>query len=364
MRKRQLWKTGRRVKIWWVDDDHSNPESNQARLLRLLSRNPVLVLKGIPPTELEQLISQPTVRLDMFLVDYRLNSVPDEHGRRFPFTGTALVGPLRDTFPERPIYLVSGLISADQAREDTELFDRLLVQEQLTEPEGQTLLICDAQDYRRIREVRDRASVGPLNILLKTPTSNRELIITALPDDLRDGIGEATGRGRKGLELTYRLPGAIRFARWVQRVLLRLPGILYDDLFAATFLGMSLRYFTEKCVRKVERTQLKENPLYTGIFADTMPRHWWKSSLNLFVYSLPGARHYPVSKTWEVCPEILKLPKRDLPRCQVCGELYPETVGYDRDNPLRRAPVHWRCSEPDPTKQPVPQFEQIRWLKE
>lgn len=355
---------GRKVRVWWIDDDHSNKESDQARLAKLLNRDPRLRVDAIPPTRLlEDLIDSQKPKPDLFLVDYKLNSRPDQQGKRFQFTGTAVAGPLRDRFPEHPIYLVSRLITKEQAGDGTELFDRVLVHRQLTEAEGKNILIDDAQDFREIRKLKNRRSIAGINRLFKTPPSSKDRIEKALPDDLRNGIGQATMRGLRALELTYRPSGAVRFARWVRRVLLLVPGILYDDLYAATFLGMSEKYFKDNFIKKIQGRNLMESPLYRGIFYRTSVRVWWKSSLSIVTYSLPEAKGYTVSKLWEDAPKIFKVPRDKAPLCGVCRKPYPETVGYDRHDPNRRAPVHWRCSEADPNRQPLPQFEQIRLLK-
>jgi hypothetical protein len=148
--------------------------------------------------------------------------------------------------------------------------------------------------------------------------------------------------------------GTILFGRWVTQILLVYPGILYDSLYAATYLGMTRNYFVMKFRKDIRDRK------YRGVFSRSHKSRWWKSSLAEMVVAHPKARKHKTLRTWELAPEIFAVPKAAQPRCLVCGKRFPETVAYDKDDPTRRGPAHLSCSEPDPNRQALLYFEPFR----
>lgn len=300
------------------------------------------------------------------MIDYRLNEIPDDTGKRYPHCGTALVGQIRDRCPEHPIYLVCRLLDEHVLQEGTELFDRLMTHQSLKDKEhsGKRILMCDAQDYRKVRNVTKRKSVAPIFTLLHVPSNLRNALKDALPTSLKAGIGPATKKVRYSeiagtVALTDSFSGTIRFTRWIHRNLLKHPGLLYSDLHAATYLGMNEKYFNEYFSKKLQKLS-RNDLLYQGIFSETHPRRWWRECLSGYVYGLKQARNHPTKKIWEVAPEILKLKPHQKARCYVCRRFYPESVGHDVDDPEIVRPVHWSCSTIDQNHQPSIHFEQRR----
>jgi hypothetical protein len=62
-------------------------------------------------------------------------------------------------------------------------------------------------------------------------------------------------------------------SRWIREVVLRYPGIVYNELTAATRLGLSLESFQMLQVQK-----WFESACYTGIFGHDEP-YWWRNRL-------------------------------------------------------------------------------------
>src|SRR5262249_33377064 len=62
-------------------------------------------------------------------------------------------------------------------------------------------------------------------------------------------------------------------ANWIRHLVLKYPGILYDDLHAATQLGISISSFIEHEVQ-----QFLAPAKYTGVFA-SHERRWWRRRL-------------------------------------------------------------------------------------
>ena len=347
--------------ICWIDDDIEKSSSNARRRLNEFRKDKRLLFIPLHPALVNDYLEKPKRAPDLFLVDYRLNKEPSTSGKTYPFAGTSIAGLLRDTYPEQPIYLTSALIASAHVSEETDLFDRTIPDAELTKPKGKSILLYDSLAYRRIRTSRGRSNVKTLADLLKAPALSGQYVINALPDDLRDGLGKRHDNVVSTSE-ALGLSGTIRFARWITRTLLRNPGILYDDLYAATLLGMSEDYFNSRLVNVLRKHELGPTLEYVGVFNETYPRYWWKAALSKLVLGHPDVRDQKVSKVWELAPEIFRVNKKNRARCIVCRKPFPETVGVDLDDEDRRGPVHWHCSEPHPDKQPILHFEQVRIL--
>jgi hypothetical protein len=341
----------RNAQVFLIDDAIQKRGSTTQVALKLMRQSKGIAADGCHPIQLPETIQGR--EFDLFLVDYRLSKEPDINHRRFPYTGISVGGLLRDRFPDRPIYLTSALIDEGSGQLDSEFFDRVIPHRLLTKKEGIAFLKSDALDFRKIRAVKHRTSIRSIHQLLKIPHLAEAEIERVLPEDLRRGLG-ARGDERANTSPTTLASNTIRFGRWIMHVLLVNPGVLYDSLFAATYMGMTEAYFLKGFCRKAEKH------LYVGLFATTHPILWWKSGLTEMVVSHPNAKRHGTLRIWDLAPIVFKVPAQARPKCVVCGKPSPETVAYDREDPTRRGPAHLSCSEPDPSKNPVLYFEPPR----
>lgn len=340
--------------IWWVDDDFNEPERN-TRLLNQLKRSRKFSVEGITPQHFRQTFENEKHFPDLFIIDYKLNDLPDSEGVTFPYQGTSLVGVIRDKCPELPIYLVSRLLNDDNTaltHDRDDLFDRLIPWTWLSEKKQKKIkdiLFYDALDYRLVRDANYRKSIHGIHRLLKTPDNSKELVEEVIPNIFNNGIGKIQN------QFTYNLSGPIWFAEWVRTEFMRLHGLLYDDLHAATLLGVSKDYFISTFSNKLKKI---EGTLYEGVYHKTYPRRWWKLSLLEFVQSKNSKNL--IGEPCEVTHKIFKIDKANYSKCIVCGEYFPETVGFDCDDSTVRGPVHWRCSEGSQERTVHPLYEQTR----
>lgn len=358
----------RLVNIWWVDDDFLDSSRDNYRVLKLYKKDNRLAIEGFAPLDFEKKLENTKKAPELFLIDYKLNEIENPEGIKYAYTGTGLVGRIRDKFPEHPIYMVSRILEKRHLIEDVDLFDRLLMHESLTDREktAKEIMINDALDYQKIRRIRNRHSIKPILNLLNIPKGEIKYFEELLPEQLKGGIGDPTVHSSTGnIEFTYQLSGAIRFARWTKRNLLLHPGPLYNDLYAATFLGMSEKYFVKSFIDKYTSFNNKVTALYRGIFSQSSEKRlWWKGELARYVLSQDESNEFPVTDIWRYAPQVLRLERKHMSKCSVCGELYPETVAHDPDDKNRMMPAHWRCSEVDASYQPKIGFEQLRNIVE
>lgn len=339
------------ARVLWVDDAITKGGSTTQAVLTLMRQTKGLIADARHPNALETALHDR--EFDLFLVDYRLSKEPDENQKKYRYTGISVGGLIRDRFPDLPIYLTSALIDEAPEKLDSELFDRVVTHSSLTKKDGIAVLRDDAVDFKKIRNTKHRTSVKSVHQLLRTPKSAHLEVERVLPEDLRRGLG-AREHERANTRPTKLASGTIQFGRWVMNVFLANPGVLYDQLYSATYLGMTESYFLRKFSKNADAHQ------YRGVFSLTHQPLWWKSGLTELVIGHPNAKNYGSLRIWDLAPKLFDVPMQARPKCSVCGKSSPETVAYDRDNPVRRGPAHLSCSEPDPKRQPVLYFEPYR----
>ena len=209
-----------------------------------------------PDLGLEAVIA---VGADLFLVDYELDTrQPDDTFA--PYRGMTFAARLRETRPAYPIALLtSSDLPAWTAVQRTArvgaTFDDILYKDTGLEADPAAThakLISLARGYQTLRNSVQR-SVSSLLELLETDEVGRENALGALPPE--DGWKE------------------FEAAHWIRSVLLRYPGVVYDEAHAATALGISLDSF------KLAEVQAMLQPAaYQGPFSEEQQR-WWRHTL-------------------------------------------------------------------------------------
>jgi len=339
------------VRVVWVDDDTSRREDAK----NLQHRRPNLKVELLSPLELESVLGDAEwkdAKPDLFLLDYYLDRSNDEQGNRFAHKGLTVAGQIRETLPEHPIYMVTAKTDAEdepelgqETRAARATFDRLLSLN-ILKSEGANILYHDALDYRAIRQCKE-ADLGALIGLLKPPQDETERLRLVLPTGLREGLRRSESSDR------LYVGDAISFAAWVRGLLLAVPGILYDELYAATHLGVNDDGF-RRLIDKLEEAR------YEGVFSKTTPKRWWVSKLNDLVFRHGNAHGAASSDPRKIGPQVFEVGEGDLAKCGVCGERNPETVGVSLENEADSRPVHFKCSRPHPRRKKELYFDEYR----
>jgi hypothetical protein len=187
-----------------------------------------------------------------------------EHVNYFGGTlGTAV----REAFPEHPIALLTrrNLVSQPGYRQLTEIkqvFDELLYKDEIEANPGLTAkrltsLACGFQSLRRLRKKNWSGLVSSL----KANAVQADSLLTTGPPFFNP-----------------RAPGSPEWsvqdaARWIRRIILHYPGVVYDELHASAALGIDVRSFRG---RKVQ--QYFSSAKFDGVFSDVDQR-WWRNTL-------------------------------------------------------------------------------------
>jgi hypothetical protein len=333
------------IRILWVDDECENHEEDARNLEHEI---PNFTIEIIHPTELERKLKSKTKKPDLCLVDYFLNQTPSSENKKFPDRGLTAVGSLKENYLELPVYGVSHLVNDGMfdtaAQAANSVFDKIFTF-QTIQNDGAKILYWDARDFKKIRNT-EKENIDALLTTLEAPESIKSRLQLVLPDAFRKGLG------------TKKEGNSIAFGRWVYEKFLQTPGFLYDDLHAATHLGL-----TETAFKRISQNKKFKKIKYSGVFSKTSPDLWWVSELNNVIFSSPKAKKMDCNTTWEIAPSIFGISDEECSQCIVCNESYPELVGINLDDENKLAPVHYRCSEPYPSKKRELFFDEIRGFR-
>jgi len=199
---------------------------------------------------------------DMVVVDFDL-AQRQPNGAKAPYTGVTLAAAIRDKVPSIPVLLVSrGALGRrlERRRDLPASFDDLIYKEQIAKAPPEV--------------VKDLAElISGFQTLASIPKLRWTDLVTLLgarDADEREALRLSTGSsGSDASPAVWRVSEA---ARWLRNVVLAYPGILLDDLFSATLLGIGLESFWNLRLQAA-----LASARYSGPFAGS-PR-WWKARL-------------------------------------------------------------------------------------
>jgi hypothetical protein len=272
----------------------------------------------------------------MVIIDHVLDKTASQ--KRIFETGASVAEVVRHKWPSRPVLCVTAVGNMKSIDERTKrLYDGLF----LIEDFGVVLprLPVIARDFLRVSSSRSSKPDRVL-ALLDVPQQDRERLLAVLPEDIK----------RASMDPSF----ASRLYAWVDRVLLERPGFLYDDLWAATFLGI-----TSEALAKVEKRF--SGAAYGGVFAFPNRKRWWASTLSEILYQLCPPQ--PGEMPWEVGRRLAGVTRRDYSQCYACDKPFPQIVAYLDSSSDDRQPMHLECTVSHPGFKKEMFFEEIRMMR-
>jgi len=178
----------------------------------------------------------------------------------------------------------------------------------------------------------------------------RAIILLSPPDDEKNRLIDAFPESLKKLSLDA--SAASTFYHWVRHLRDR-AGFLYDELWAATIIGLNEGGFAK--VR-----DLFEEAKYTGIFYLENDPTWWSSSLIDLLYK--NVKPETEQFTWHLGRKLSDFGDEDFSVCFKCEKPFPETVAYlDRESSERYA-MHLECTVLHPSYKKELFFEDVRMM--
>lgn len=323
----------KKIKILWIDDLPSrqkvaeNLEKNLSGKLSFKNVHNKDIdheLKNILQTEDEP---------ELIVLDHRL----EESSGIFK-VGSTVAALLREQWPRCPIIgITAANISVDVNFQQREAYEEIF--SSLNFNQNYDTIRSIVRSFNRLKEYPPK-SMDEILQMLKAPQTDQKKINAIFPQQLRENISDATV--------------LVDISRWTRRIFLGRPGFVYDRLWSATLLGLTLKGFG-----KVEH--LFKSATYSGIFADDSNPNWWKSKIMATLNKLVDTPGLPWEKGRCLDPDFRT---DDFSVCYQSGEDYPEIVAYvDSSITSERHPMKSKYTNPHPAFEDMLYFEEIRMMK-
>lgn len=258
---------------------------------------------------------------ELILVDYRLDK-PTKDGVLIGLSGAALSTALREEFPEVPIVLFTKVDFLGIQTFNPKVLssiDETIYKSDILREDGKNLDILHklSVGYKELRNTESKTWRDLLE-LIEAPENDYDSLKLSEPPTISES-------GWSVFDI----------ADWIRNTLLKYPGILYDPIHSATFLGISVDEFLSDSIQ-VLFTEAK----YSKVFAP-MEGRWWQSRLQEIAESIMDEKErdmilregFPLA--WDRNNDA----KIERSKCVYCGEVPAEWVCY-----ILKKPVMIKCS--------------------
>ncbi|MEA5402598.1 hypothetical protein VB776_06715 [Arcicella sp. DC2W] len=235
---------------------------------------------------------------ELIIIDHNLiDSIPNTNLIK---KGSSAASIIRQQWKECPIVCFTGMEPSIVDSQEKNIYEEMYPIENISNYYAEIHSI--ATSFNEIKRKKPE-SINSLLTLLKCPIIDQEKVKAIIPKNLKENFHDG------GL--------IIEISNWVRKTLMSRPGFLYDELWAATLLGLNETGF-EKVKDTFERAK------YTGIFSNDKNPRWWKSELinilgeNVNSPGLPSHRGRLLERITE----------DDYSKCHATQEAFPETVAF------------------------------------
>jgi hypothetical protein len=257
---------------------------------------------------------------ELILVDYDLAKPKDD--LLIGMSGAALSTALREEFPEVPIVLFTKIDFLKIQMLNPKILsslDETIYKSDVLKEDGKNLDILHklAIGYKELRNAESKTLINLLKII-GTPEIDYDFFKLSEPPTISESGWSVFDA-----------------ADWIRNTLIKYPGILYDPVNSATFLGISEMVFLSDPIQK-----LFSDAKYSTVFAPKEGR-WWKSRLQEIAESImeEHERDLIVRKGFPLAWERINNNPIERSKCVFCGESPAEWVCY-----ILKEPVMIECS--------------------
>lgn len=255
---------------------------------------------------------------DIILVDHDL-SRPDANGNVIGISGLTLIAELKQHYPKIPLILFTkkSVFDRNNLKSFNNLLsvvDKVIYKSELFKDEKSSLNeLYDLAIGYSILAGKEKINWDTIFELLGAPEEEFERIKLSAPP-----------------ELVQKKFTVASISKWITEVLIRYPGIVYDSLHAATFLGISEEAFLTQPIQRYF-----ENAKYNGLFAKS-GNYWWKSRLIDVASNEMSDEEldYPIREGFHQTWKRLKEVDLNKSECTDSGESPAEWVCYVLREPM------------------------------
>jgi hypothetical protein len=273
---------------------------------------PIKAQKGF-----EQLIKEvKSENPQLILIDLKLEK-PSESGKVFETSGAPLSTAFKELFPDIPIVLFTKQdLFGEKIYPNQVLLsaDTIIYKSDIFKAEGEVLnfLYNFAKGFETLRDIHPKEWDEVLKTI-QAPEDNKDFLKLSRPPNSfvkRWSVSE--------------------IANWIVNVLIKYPGILYDSVHAATFLGIS-----EEDFKSDDFQIFFISAKYSGAFEPTEGR-WWKSKLQELAESIMNEeeKNLLIREGFSLVWERVKGAKPQVSKCVYSGEFPADWVCYVLKKPV------------------------------
>ena len=257
---------------------------------------------------------------ELILVDYDLAKPKDD--LLIGMSGAALSTALREEFPEVPIVLFTKIDFFRIQKLNPKVLsslDETIYKSAVFKEDGKNLDILHklAIGYKELRNAESKNWINLLKII-GAPEIDYDFLKLSEPPTISESGWSVFDA-----------------ADWIRNTLIKYPGILYDPVNSATFLGISKDAFISDPIQ-----ELFSDAKYSTVFAPKEGR-WWKSKLQEIAESImeEHERDLIVRKGFPLAWERINNNPIERSKCVFCGKSPAEWVCY-----ILKEPVMIECS--------------------
>lgn len=244
------------TRVLYIDDEISEP-GRAAQYIRSKLEAPgkFEIQLELPPKRLPGLTDLP----EALLIDLDLTTAVVD-GETINYFGSTLASEMRMRHPACPIVLITKpnilteYKSQIQMLEDSIDVDLILDKDEVIKNPGETRaqITSLAVGFQALGSIEQHDWQAVLDLMQANPEEANLLREAASP--IKD----------------WTIP---QVARWIRKVVMGYPGILYEELTSATRLGINVEAFQDQTLQETLKSAK-----YKGIFSN-QGKHWWRNRL-------------------------------------------------------------------------------------
>src|SRR6266498_2500910 len=311
------------ITILYIDDDATELRRIKA-LLEASGR--LRVVAEIPKASISANIESANLP-NLFLIDYELSKIQDDNSS-VDYNGTTLSAAIRGVANNWPVVLLSkkSLIDPGKRHEhlaEFQLIDEIIYKDSLGDMDSLSrivdLIVSLSEGYQRLRDIVVQSPNwdGVMAALTASPEETEQLTLANPPLYPQQGRSIWTPS---------------RLADWICHTVLEYPGILYDEVYAATALRIAIEFvgdlnyadrFAEVFLRK------------QGIFLSpsvSIVRNESPADAVCYIYHKPVMFEYTVAYRPDNRPPIMEPARLSFKAMQQSNEFQREFVeGVDEE---------------------------------
>lgn len=320
----------RKLRITWIDD---NPERKGSAVVMERELNAKVDFVDVKDVDLDDVLDALTKKSepDVVIVDHNLEGESGIFKK-----GSTVATYLRENWYECPMICVSGVDVNQVDSQQRNLYEAFYSIQEISDHFTEIKIIALA--YNNLKDNRP-TTIDELLEILGTPEDDRIKLASIIPTQIKENFEDTSL--------------LVEMSKWINSTLLSRPGFLYDDLHAATFLGLNIDGF-EKIKKKFKSAK------YTGPFANPEVDRWWKTTLLAILNEVTDVRGLP----WEKGRKLKGIDQNDYSKCYSSEEPFPEVIAFiDQTRSAQQQPMKQKYTTIHPDYESLLYFDEIRLMK-